>query len=622
MANEIQALATTGLSLYAVILNSTGQAWYTVTPAFEAVNSAHWTSYALTLTEVSGTGIYEGSFPAGITSAGIYSAIAYKKVTGSAAITDPVLAFGPLEWAGAAPAVPVVPNAAGAVTVATNNDKTGYTASTVSDKTGYALTTAEHTLVSGTDVPSALTTQGYTTTRAGYLDTLNGLVAAVWAATTRTLSAFGFTPNVVNVTGTLPSVTVGTNNDKTGYSLTQAFPTNFSVLGIGGTGHITSVDTLTTYSGNTLQTVDGATIKAKTDIMAAALTPTSGVIAAGSSGTTINTGLTAANINSYKGQVIVFTSGALVGQTHLIASNTTGASSVLTTLTAPAVNPTLNDTFTLVTGIGQKTADFLAALGGDSRPKVSGDVHTGNVTIAAVTGTVGSLTAFAFTPNVANVTGTLPNVTVGGYAAAQDPATLVLDGAATSHNVALSVGSKINAAGSGGDPLANAVPGAYGAGTAGAAIGTYLTGNAFTRMGAPTLASIAADINSRLPTSGYTAPTNPTDYQQRGVAVTLPALPNVTVGGYATGQDPATLILAAVVDGGFTMKQMQTLSVAVISGNYTETRNTVAKTITVVYYRPASPGNTTTILATLVTNYSDTALTIPTTRTVTFTNLP
>jgi len=42
-----------------------------------------------------------------------------------------------------------------------------------------------------TDVQSAMTTQGYTTTRAGYLDTLNGLVAAVWGAGTRTLTGFG-----------------------------------------------------------------------------------------------------------------------------------------------------------------------------------------------------------------------------------------------------------------------------------------------------------------------------------------------------------------------------------------------------------------------------------------------
>lgn len=51
-------------------------------------------------------------------------------------------------------------------------------------------------------------------------------------------------------------VTVGTNSDKTGYSLTQSFPTNFSTLGISATGHISNVDTLTTYTGNTPQTGD------------------------------------------------------------------------------------------------------------------------------------------------------------------------------------------------------------------------------------------------------------------------------------------------------------------------------------------------------------------------------
>lgn len=51
-------------------------------------------------------------------------------------------------------------------------------------------------------------------------------------------------------------VTVATNNDKTGYSLTQAFPTNFASLGISAGGHISNVDTITTYTGNTVQTGD------------------------------------------------------------------------------------------------------------------------------------------------------------------------------------------------------------------------------------------------------------------------------------------------------------------------------------------------------------------------------
>ena len=55
------------------------------------------------------------------------------------------------------------------------------------------------------------------------------------------------------------AVTIGTNNDKTGYSLSQAFPANFASLGINVSGHIsrtTLVDTVTTYTGNTPQTGD------------------------------------------------------------------------------------------------------------------------------------------------------------------------------------------------------------------------------------------------------------------------------------------------------------------------------------------------------------------------------
>lgn len=65
---------------------------------------------------------------------------------------------------------------------------------------------------------------------------------------------------VGSVTGAVGSVTAGvtvtTNNDKTGYTLSQSFPTNFAALAIGASGHITNVDTLTTYTGNTPQTGD------------------------------------------------------------------------------------------------------------------------------------------------------------------------------------------------------------------------------------------------------------------------------------------------------------------------------------------------------------------------------
>jgi hypothetical protein len=68
-----------------------------------------------------------------------------------------------------------------------------------------------------------------TTTNPGTTD-LSGVPAAVWGFATRTLSAFGF------------SVTVGTNNDKSGYSLSQAFPTNFAALSINSSGLVTATN--------------------------------------------------------------------------------------------------------------------------------------------------------------------------------------------------------------------------------------------------------------------------------------------------------------------------------------------------------------------------------------------
>lgn len=90
------------------------------------------------------------------------------------------------------------------------------------------------------------------------------------------------------------AVTVTTNNDKTGYSLTQAFPSNFASLGINASGHVSRVtlaDTVTTLTGHTAQTGDafarlgapaGASISADiaTKATASGLTNVSNQIAA------------------------------------------------------------------------------------------------------------------------------------------------------------------------------------------------------------------------------------------------------------------------------------------------------------------------------------------------------
>jgi hypothetical protein len=120
--------------------------------------------------------------------------------------------------------------------------------------------------------------------------------------------------------------------------------------------------------------------------------------------------------------------------------------------------------------------------------------------VASVTGTVGSVTG---------------PVTVGGYSSGQDPATLVLDVAMSLHVTAGSVGAAIAAGQTGADPWTTLLPGAYGAGTAGAILGTRLD----------------AAVSTRSTYAGGAV-----------ASVTAP----VTVGGYAGGAAPADPWAAAL----------------------------------------------------------------------------
>lgn len=82
----------------------------------------------------------------------------------------------------------------------------------------------------------------------------------------------------------------------------------------------------------------------------------------------------------------------------------------------------------------------------------------------------------------------------GSAPTAAQVADAVWDELLSGHAGAGSAGEALSAAGTAGDPWTTALPGAYGAGTAGKIIGDNLTGNAYTRLGAPAGASISADI--------------------------------------------------------------------------------------------------------------------------------
>lgn len=129
----------------------------------------------------------------------------------------------------------------GAVTVGTNNDKTGYslsqafptnfasqvisssgavTVGTNNDKTGYSLSQT---------FPTNFANQIITTSGAVTVGTNNDKTGY---ALTQAFPA-NFASQLISASG---AVTVGTNNDKTGYALTQAFPANFASLSITAAG--------------------------------------------------------------------------------------------------------------------------------------------------------------------------------------------------------------------------------------------------------------------------------------------------------------------------------------------------------------------------------------------------
>lgn len=122
-----------------------------------------------------------------------------------------------------------------------------------------------------TEVDTALADVGLTTTVTGRIDAAvstrsSHTAADVWGVATRVLTAG---TNIVLPANALSSITAWTVNitgnvsGSVGSVSGITFPTNFGVLGINSSGHVSRVtlaDTLTTYTGNTPQTGDSYAI--------------------------------------------------------------------------------------------------------------------------------------------------------------------------------------------------------------------------------------------------------------------------------------------------------------------------------------------------------------------------
>jgi len=101
MSNEIRTSYTTGSFLYAQVRRASDlKRYYSATTSFEDYNAAHWTSYAITLTETGSTGEYAGSMPTAITALGVYDIIIFKRLGGSAATTDTKITGASIGWDG------------------------------------------------------------------------------------------------------------------------------------------------------------------------------------------------------------------------------------------------------------------------------------------------------------------------------------------------------------------------------------------------------------------------------------------------------------------------------------------------------------------------------------------
>lgn len=103
MSNEIVfEHDTSAVSLYAVISNAAGQRWNTAAAAFQAHADGSWTDYDIALTEQGTSRKYQGNFPTGIITAGMYLVTIYLRAGGSPAITDTKLGAGSIDWSGSA----------------------------------------------------------------------------------------------------------------------------------------------------------------------------------------------------------------------------------------------------------------------------------------------------------------------------------------------------------------------------------------------------------------------------------------------------------------------------------------------------------------------------------------
>ncbi len=278
-----------------------------------------------------------------------------------------------------------------------------------------AVTTNASLITSGTStaqlsVSSGLVTLAGVTHSGAVIPTVttvtNQLTAAqiatgVWTDTTAgdftTSASIG--KSVMNGVALGTGLTVNDITTKTGYSLSQSFPSNFSSLGITAGGHITTVDTVTTVT-NQLTAAAIAT-GVWTDTTAGDFTTSLSVGKSIMNGVTLGTGLTVNDITTKSGYSLSGTqtfnvTGNITGNLSGSVGSVTGAVGSVTGLTASNLDTTISSRMATYT---QPTGFLAATFPGTVASTTNITSITGNITgnlsgsVGSVTGAIGSVTA-------------------------------------------------------------------------------------------------------------------------------------------------------------------------------------------------------------------------------------
>lgn len=100
MANELRAISQPGEYVYGLLWGPTSLIWNGTT--FEAYSAANYSAYIRTVTEQGGSGVYVGSFPVAITTAGRYELTYYLRTGATPAEGDVFVSAQSLNWDGTA----------------------------------------------------------------------------------------------------------------------------------------------------------------------------------------------------------------------------------------------------------------------------------------------------------------------------------------------------------------------------------------------------------------------------------------------------------------------------------------------------------------------------------------